>query len=306
MGKGFAPKVSLLVEVFIGMTGVQVVKDCAVSCWNDPREDVPHQRDKGAHANIISYLDELATCQPLLKAWDELIWPPPSAVPHLPCQNEHVGYIQRHVVELGLTMPPSWFRMSDPGREFICLARGLIFEGNALACDPITNGVEWIPVHGTANDLSQAEEISALVLCNMVPHIPDKGAERLDRFGECMDENERDGVKEASSAEAPHEEEVEEQTMDEDDREEEDEDMDDEDVDDEDRDEDSESHSSSGSIQESPHSTHCYSDRCCHHPCSQAKQSESGNGENGSFGKLSVSENSEGEGGGEAGCLQVG
>ena len=35
-GKGFAIKVSLLVEAFIGVKGVWVAEDCAMSCWNDP------------------------------------------------------------------------------------------------------------------------------------------------------------------------------------------------------------------------------------------------------------------------------
>ena len=195
--------------------------------------------------------------------------------------------------------------MSDPGGKFICFARGLIFEGNVLTYDPSTNGAEWIPVHSTASDLSWVEEMSALALCNMVPHVPDEGAERLDRFGECRDKNERDGVKEESSAEAPHEEEAEEQTMDEDDREEEGHKEEDENANDEDGDEERVSHSSSGSMQKSPCSIHRYSDRC--HCClhSWTEQCESGNGEDGSFGEISVSENSEGEGGGEMGHLQA-
>ena len=92
----------------------------------------------------------------------------------MPCQNEHVGYILGHIVELELTMPPSQFRMSNPSKEFIRFARGLIFEGNVLAYDP-TNKVEWIPVCGTTSDLSWVEEVSALALCNMVLCIPDEG-----------------------------------------------------------------------------------------------------------------------------------
>ena len=68
---------------------------------------------------------------------------------------------------------------------------------------------------GTASDLSLAEEMLALALCNMVLHIPDEGAERLDRFGEHRDKNERDGVEETSPPKAPLEKEVEEETMDE-------------------------------------------------------------------------------------------
>ena len=103
--------------------------------------------------------------------------------------------------------------------------------------------------------------------------------------------------------EAPCGEEVEAETMDEDDQEEEGHKEDDEDVDDEDGGEGSKSHSSSESTQKSPCSTHHYSDRCHHHHC-WAKQSESGNGKDGSFGEIPVSEDSEDEGG-EAGCLQA-
>ena len=78
-------------------------------------------------------------------------------------------------MELGLTMPPSLFHVSYPSGKFICFARGLIFEGSILAYDPSTNGVEWICMHGTTSDLSKAEEMLALALCNMVLQVPDEG-----------------------------------------------------------------------------------------------------------------------------------
>ena len=112
-GEGFAPKVLLLVEALISMTGAWDAKNFTMSCWSDPSGDVPCQRDEGACANVISYLDELATCWPSRKAWNELVWPPASSVTHMPCPTEHIGYIQGCVVELGLTMPPSWFCMSN-------------------------------------------------------------------------------------------------------------------------------------------------------------------------------------------------
>ena len=34
------------------------------------------------------------------------------------------------------------------------------------------NEAEWVPVRGLANDLSWAEERSAVVLANCVPHVP--------------------------------------------------------------------------------------------------------------------------------------
>ena len=50
-GKDFVLKVSLLVEGFISEMGAQIEEDVAVSCWNNPLEDIPHQTDEGAHAN---------------------------------------------------------------------------------------------------------------------------------------------------------------------------------------------------------------------------------------------------------------
>ena len=142
-----------------------------------------------------------------------------SGLPHLllPMCHPRMSMLSKYrgVMELGLTMPPSQFCISNPSREFICFARGLFFEGSVLAYDPITNGAEWIPVCGTAGDPSWMEEMLALVLYNMLPRILDEGAERLARFGEHSDENERDGAKEASSTEAPCKEAVEEETMDE-------------------------------------------------------------------------------------------
>ena len=95
--------------------------------------------------------------QPSWKAWDELVWPPPSTAPHMLPKNKHVGYIQGHVVELGLAMPPSWFLVSYPSGEFICFTRGLIFEGSVLTYDPSTNGVDWIPMCSTTSNLLQQE-----------------------------------------------------------------------------------------------------------------------------------------------------
>ena len=121
-GEGFAPKVSPLVEAFISETGAWDVKGCPVDCWSEPLGNVPHQRDEEACMDIISYLDELAMCRPSRKSWNELVWPPVSSVPSMPRQAEHLSYIQGQVLELGQTMPPSWFRMSDQNGGFICFA----------------------------------------------------------------------------------------------------------------------------------------------------------------------------------------
>ena len=80
-----------------------------------------------------------------------------------------MGYLQGHVMELGPTMPSMQSHISHPSAAFICFARALVFEGSTLTCDSTTKQAKWVPVRGTAADLSLAEERSALVLCNLVP-----------------------------------------------------------------------------------------------------------------------------------------
>ena len=206
---------------------------------------------------MISYLDELAMCQPSRKAWDKLVWPPVSSVPSMPCQAEYFGYIQGLIVKLGLTMPPCGFCMSGENGGFICFALGMIFEGHVLVYNPSTNKAEWILVCSTTNDLSRTEEVSTLMMCNLVPHVPYEGASRLDQFGEHRDTE--GGVGEASLTEVPCKEGLEEELMHKDELE----DADNEDMDDM-------SASSSASSWESQHSTHHYSDRH-HHPHSWAE-----------------------------------
>ena len=65
---------------------------------------------------------------------------------------------------------PTHFHITDSEGAFICLARGLVLEGSVLAYNPSSNEMEWIPVRGTSSDHSQAEDRSACVLANLVPH----------------------------------------------------------------------------------------------------------------------------------------
>ena len=113
--------------------GCDVKEDCAMDCWGDNPEQVPQQKDKGAHAKVISYLNELATHRPSRKSWDELVWSPQSTMPVLPC--ERVSPLQGCIVKMGPAMPPTQFCISHPSRAFICFARAFVFEGNALTYD---------------------------------------------------------------------------------------------------------------------------------------------------------------------------
>ena len=139
MGRDFILKVSLLVEAFTGVLNVEIPPASAVSCWNSLPACIPHQRDKGPLAHVISNLDGKATCQTMCKAWDELVWPPPLSAPPTPRWKKPPGFIQGWTVEMGPTMPPTQFCISSPTGEFICFAWGLIYEGVVLAYDLMTN-----------------------------------------------------------------------------------------------------------------------------------------------------------------------
>ena len=50
----------------------------------------------------------------------------------------------------------------------MCTARALVFEGSILTYNPTLNEAEWVSACGLANDLSWAEERSAMALANYV------------------------------------------------------------------------------------------------------------------------------------------
>ena len=81
-------------------------------------------------------------------------------------------------------MPLMQFCVSSPTGEFICFVWGPIYEGTVLTYDPVFKGSEWITVCSTMQDLSMAEEMLVLPLCNLVPCSPDMQSERLNKFGE--------------------------------------------------------------------------------------------------------------------------
>ena len=69
------PQISMLVDAFLEATGADVVEADVAHCWSELPQTVPQQRDKGAFADVISHLDNLAQCLPMRKAWDELVCP---------------------------------------------------------------------------------------------------------------------------------------------------------------------------------------------------------------------------------------
>ena len=95
---------------------MELVKADIASCWGQPLEEVPHQKDKRPFAEVISCLDELAWHVPTRKAWDELIFLPPPAEPCTPPleQSPGVYYGPHHGPGECLTSPtvqrqwPEW------------------------------------------------------------------------------------------------------------------------------------------------------------------------------------------------------
>ena len=86
-------------------------------------------------------------------------------------------------------LPTTQFPINQPTGEFVCMARGLLFEDSILIYDPTCNEAEWIPVRGMEEDLSQVEEASTRELSNMVPLDSTTEMHRLDRFGELRSES---------------------------------------------------------------------------------------------------------------------
>ena len=108
-------------------------------------------------------------------------------------------------MELGPAIPPTQCHISTLGGAFICFARALVFKGSALTDDPTTNQAEWVPIRGTAADLSSMEERSSLTLCYLVLHDEKEVEERMERFGKRRDMSDvvGGGTKEDPSQETP-------------------------------------------------------------------------------------------------------
>ena len=128
-----------------------------------------------------------------MQAWDELVFLPPPAKPCTPHQSGHLGYIRGCMVDLGRALPLLHFRISEPDRVHLH-GTGPTVQGNMLAYDPATNGDKWIPMQGSAGNLSPAEEASMRELSNIVPHDPSEVLQRMDCFGEQRGES---GMQEA-------------------------------------------------------------------------------------------------------------
>ena len=165
-------KASLLVHAFWCETDIDLTMENVKHCWEPAPRTLHHQRENGPTAHVSSYLDELAVRIPTLEAWDQMVWPTMVAIPRVPTEAKSYGYCQGQVVDLGPVMPAVQFCVTEEGGTYLCTVRALVFEGNILMYNLALNEAEWVPARGLANDLSWAEERSAVALANYVPCAP--------------------------------------------------------------------------------------------------------------------------------------
>ena len=104
---------------------------------------------------------------PISMSW--LLMPPPWKHGTKWCGQPY-GYCWGQVVDLDSVMPAAQFHVTEEGGTYLCTVRALVFEGSILTYNPTLNEAEWVPAHGLANDLSWAEERSAVALANYVLH----------------------------------------------------------------------------------------------------------------------------------------
>ena len=184
---------SPLVHAFWHKTDMDLMMAHVKLCWEPAPRVLYHQRDNGPTAHVITYLDVLAVCIPTLEAWDQMVWSTTAVIPHTLTKAELYGYCQGQAVDLGPVMLVVQFCITEEGGAYLCTMRALVFEGSILTYNPTLNEAEWVPACSLANDLSWAEERSAVALANYVPCAPVEAAQiarlRAGRIVSCPGDN---------------------------------------------------------------------------------------------------------------------
>ena len=175
--------VSPLVRAFWEETGIEPAASYTRLCWELQLRSV-FRRERSTILHVITFLDNMAVCIPMLNAWDQSVWPPSVAVPWATIQVEQYGYRQGNAIDLRTVMPVMEFRVTDKEGTYLCMAWALINEGSILAYNPTRDEAEWVPARGVTNDLSWAEERMAVTLANFVLHAPQE-ADRIVELRTC-------------------------------------------------------------------------------------------------------------------------
>ena len=171
-GKVWEVGVSPLVRVFWEETGVELATSCTRLCWELLMRSVFRRRERGTISHTITFLDDMAVCVPMLDTWDQFVWLLSVAMPWAAMEVEQYGYHHSNTVDLGPVMLVMGFRGTDEEGTYLCVVWALVFEGSVLVYNPARDEAEWVPTCGITNDLSWAEERSAVALANYVPCVP--------------------------------------------------------------------------------------------------------------------------------------
>ena len=171
-GEGMRGKRSPLVRVFWEEIGLELATSCTRLCWELPPRAVFRRRERGTISHMITFLDDLAVCVPMLVAWDQFVWLLSVAMPWATTEVEQYGYCHGNTMDLDAVMPATEFRVTNEEGAYLCVVWGLIFEGSVLAYNAARDEAEWVPVCRVTNDLSWVEERMAVALANFVPRIP--------------------------------------------------------------------------------------------------------------------------------------
>ena len=165
-------KASPLVHAFWRETDVDLMIASVKLCWEPTPRALYHQRDNGPTTHVIFYLNKLAVRVPTLEAWDQMVWPTMVVIPRALTEAESYDYCWGQVIDLSPVMPAAQFQITEEGGAYLCTVRALVFEGSILMYNLALNEAEWVPACALANDLSWAEERSAVALANYVPCAP--------------------------------------------------------------------------------------------------------------------------------------
>ena len=175
---GRTPEVGVcpLVHAFWEETHIKLATSCVKLCWELPPRGVFRRRERGVIAHVITFVDDIVMWVPSLDAWDQFVWLPAAAVPQAATKVEQYGYHHGQAIDLRPILPVTQFRVTDEAGTYLCVVWALVFEGSILAYNCTRDEAEWVPMHGTTNDLSWAEEKSVVVLVNYVPCVTQEGA----------------------------------------------------------------------------------------------------------------------------------
>ena len=165
-GKGMAPQVSPLIQVFLSATGRCVSLSSLRECWPPKHDIVPRQLMNKVRAHITHCLDQVAMRSPSTTAWDIFAWPESNKSYW---KEDCLPYSPGSMVDLSSRMLGIRLVLHDEGGKYQGVARVLKYEGHMLVYDPQTYGAGWVTMRGVPSSLTEVESRSVSDLGNFYP-----------------------------------------------------------------------------------------------------------------------------------------